>query len=251
MNIGIIIQARTGSSRLPQKMVLPFYNQLGILETLLMRITNSQNKIPIVLATTINTNDDIIEEIGLRNNIKVFRGSEENVLDRFISAATKYKIEKIIRICADNPFLDMGALNYQISSFKKSNVDYWCYSLSDGTPTIKTHYGFWTEGVTLRALKQVASSTKSKLFLEHVTNFLYENTADFPIHKEIIRNEIEIEKQIRLTIDTEKDFVVAKEIYYQALGNNLNFNVLDLINFIRQNNGWKESMKNEIISNLK
>ena len=153
MSLGIIIQARTGSTRLPNKMILPFYEGKGILETILMRLKNGKLDVPIVLATTTQPSDDILEEIGKRQNVFVFRGSSENVLDRFINATESHKFSKIIRICADNPFLDIEALKFQINSFEKSNVDYWCYSLSDQTPSIKTHYGFWTEGVKLETIK--------------------------------------------------------------------------------------------------
>ncbi len=249
--IGIIIQARTGSTRLPKKMILPFFNEVGLLETMLIRLKKGVPDIPIILATTSNKNDDILEEIAKRNQIIVFRGSEMNVLERFIIAAKKNKLNKIIRICADNPFLDIAALKHQIDSFKKIETDYWTYSKSDNTPTIKTHYGFWTEGVTLRSLERVDKFTNEKLFQEHVTNYIYTHPDKFKIHFEKIDAEIENETEIRLTIDTAKDFEIAKKIYLELKINEIPCEAKQVVKYIKSKPEWLAIMKNEISTNTK
>ncbi|MDB4710952.1 hypothetical protein OAF16_04405, partial [Flavobacteriales bacterium] len=103
---GIIIQARTGSTRLPNKIILPFYKEKGILELIVERI-NKYTDIPIVVATTKNPKDDAIVKIASKNGVGCYRGSENNVLSRFIETAKKNNFKNIIRICADNPFLDI------------------------------------------------------------------------------------------------------------------------------------------------
>ena len=251
MRIGIIIQARSGSTRLPDKMILPFYQGNGILENILIRIKQENINIPIILATTSKAKDDQLVQVAQKNDVPVYRGSENNVLDRFIQAANTYKIEKIIRICADNPFLDMEALKNQISSLQSSFADYWCYALNDQTPTIKTHYGFWTEGVTLDALQRVSTLTDSTLYLEHVTNFIYTNKDSFRIHFKQIPHEIEDETNIRLTIDTKQDFELAKTIYVETIRNHINFSAKELTEFIKTKPEWIEKMKKEIHKNQK
>ncbi|WP_321290268.1 cytidylyltransferase domain-containing protein [uncultured Sunxiuqinia sp.] len=249
--IGIIIQARIGSTRLPQKMVLPFHKGKGILETILIRLRERIPDIPIILATTSNSRDDKIEKIALNNSISVFRGSETNVLDRFIKAAKRFKINKIIRICADNPFLDINAIKFQISDFKNSNVDYWCYSKNEQTPTIKTHFGFWTEGITLEALEKIKSKTNKTVYQEHVTNYVYMHPNSFKIHFEPISLEIEKQASIRLTIDTTNDFETAKEIYAEINRNNISLCPNQIINFVISNAKWVQSMETEILKNTK
>ena len=103
----IIIQARTGSTRLPQKMILPFYENEGIFSLLLKKLTITFDKNDIILATSVNENNDVLVEIAERYGIKYFRGSENDVLQRFIDAAKEFNAENIIRVCADNPFLDI------------------------------------------------------------------------------------------------------------------------------------------------
>jgi len=249
--IGIIIQARNGSSRFLNKMTIPFYNDQGILEIIINRLKEAELNVPIILATTTSSKDNEIVNIGQKYDISVFRGSEENVLERFIQVSELYKINKIIRICADNPFLDLNAIKIQIKEFENSNVDYWCYSLSDQTPTIKTHYGYWAEGVTLDTLNKVASLTQSKLFLEHVTNYIYSTENNFIIHRELIPTNLEKGAKIRLTVDTEKDFVITKEIYHNALNEGIEFTANALSDYVRSNLKWIKSMNQEIIKNEK
>ena len=153
--LGIVIQARTGSTRLPNKMLLPFHSSKGVLELLLEKLCNASNDIPIIVATTTNNRDDRIVELCLKNKINYFRGSENNVLQRFIDVANKFNLKRIIRVCADNPFLSMEALDVLITKFENVDLDYLSFKTSKDVPVIKTQYGFWTEGVTLLALKKI------------------------------------------------------------------------------------------------
>ena len=97
MNLGIIIQARTGSKRLPNKMIIPFYKNKNILELLLTRLKTTIN-IPICIATTHKSSDDSIENIARGNNVLIFRGNENNVLKRFINAAEENGFENLYNV---------------------------------------------------------------------------------------------------------------------------------------------------------
>lgn len=247
--IGLIIQAREGSTRLPKKMVLPFFKDRGILELLLDNLKNSFPKLPIVLATTEKPNDDIIAEIGNKKDVVVFRGEENNVLNRFIQAAENNNISKIIRICADNPFLDIPSLGNLIKGFEKAECDYITYQTSNGTPTIKTHFGFWAEGVSLSALKEVQCQTSESIYLEHVTNFIYENKNNFKMKFMAIPYEVE-NSGIRLTVDTKEDFDVAKEIFAKSKEEDKT-EIKDIIKFSLNNKDWLSKMKTQINLNNK
>ncbi|GAP67744.1 spore coat polysaccharide biosynthesis protein SpsF, cytidylyltransferase family [Bacteroidales bacterium 6E] len=232
-------------------MIIPFWGEIGIFELILGRLKNAKLGVPIVLATTVNPSDDVLEEIANRHYVKVYRGSMDNVLDRFIKAAEIFGFDKIIRICADNPFLDMDALDYQITEFKNTDVDYWCYSLEDNTPTIKTHYGFWAEGIKLSTLKRIAKMTEEKLFQEHVTNFIYTYQEHFELHFEHIPKWIENEDFLRLTVDTDRDFQTAKLIYSELYSNNTSITVEKILAYIKSNHLLIDEMKNQINSNKK
>ncbi|MEA4994965.1 MAG: glycosyl transferase family 2 [Petrimonas sp.] len=246
--IFIIIQARTGSKRLPNKMIKSFYNDKSLLEITIERLKSLN--IPIIVATTKEKNDDAIESIAISKDVLVFRGDENDVLSRFIEAATKFNVEKIIRICADNPLLDLSSILDLKNSFTESNVDYWCFATHDKTPTIKTHYGFWGEGVTINALKRIKELTSENLYREHVTNYIYTHPDKFSIHYEIINPIIERNK-LRLTLDTKNDFELIRKIYSDITNNKIIINALNVSNFVLNRKDWLEIMENEIKLNAK
>lgn len=250
-NTKIIIQARTGSTRLPQKMILPFYENEGIFSLLLKKLTSSFDKNDIILATSLNENNDVLVEIAKHHGVNYYRGSENDVLQRFIDAAKEFDAENIIRVCADNPFLDVFYIELLIEKFENFNCDYLSYVTSDGTPSIKTHYGFWAEAVKLSALEKVRELTDESLYHEHVTNFIYANREIFDVNFFKIIPEIDRHKDIRLTIDTQVDFDIQKEIYARLNSYIPNFTSLNVIDFLEDNPHYLEIMKNEILKNQK
>ena len=250
-NTKIIIQARTGSTRLPRKMILPFYEGEGIFSLLLKKLTSTFDKKDIILATSDNENNDVLVEIAKGYGINHFRGSENDVLQRFIDAANEFKADKIIRVCADNPFLDVFYIKLLLEKFEQFNCDYLSYITSDGTPSIKTHYGFWAEAVKLSALEKVKSLTDENIYHEHVTNFIYANRNLFDVNFFEIIPEIDRHKDIRLTIDTQVDFDIQKEIYSKLNNYIPNFTSLNVVDFLEDNPHYLDIMKNEILKNQK
>ena len=101
----IIIQARVNSKRLKNKMLLSLGDNM-IIEWVLIRLKSLANKYKIILATTNDQSDNELIKIARNYKIDYFRGSTDNVLLRFIKCADKYKASKVVRVCADNPFID-------------------------------------------------------------------------------------------------------------------------------------------------
>jgi len=246
---GFIIQARTGSSRLPNKVLRNFYNGKNILNIIIEKLINHFNKYLIILATTNNPQDDKLKKFTEKYNIKIFRGSEENVLKRFIDAAQNYNLKEIIRVCADNPFLEIFYLKKLIDSYTK-NYDYISYKI-DQQPAICTHFGFFAEFVTLEALRKVTVNTNEKIYTEHVTKFIYTNPDLFNIKflkgPEILKNR----HDIRLTIDTIEDFKIAQIIFSELHKEKKEFSVSDIIKFLDKNPDLLIQMKANILSNRK
>jgi len=250
-NIGIIIQARTGSTRLPNKMKLPFYEGESVLELMLKKLKTKYSPSQIIVATTTATRDDVIEEMGQAAGVKIFRGSEQDVLSRFVEAANHFGFDKIVRICSDNPFLDIDGLWSLTERFMCSSTDYLSYALSDGTPTIKTHYGFWAECVTLDALQRVQQMTNESLYHEHVTNYIYTHRDLFSCEFIAIPNFLEQNKKIRLTLDTAEDFALQQEIY-KALATPNHFPTLtEVIQYLEQHPTCYDIMNQQILKNSK
>ena len=215
----IIIQARTGSTRLPRKMTRDFHSGKSVLEILLERLLHGfvdKGYGDMVVATTLSPNDDAIVEVCDRVGVKSYRGSEADVLQRFIDTARLFGAEKIIRVCADNVFLDTDSLRRLAEEMERADSDYVSFHTRDGQPSILTHYGFFAEGVTLEALERVAQLTDLPLYHEHVTNGIHSGPWDFTTRYVEIEEMIpglENHPDLRLTLDTESDFTTQQKIY--------------------------------------
>ena len=119
----VILQARIGSSRFPKKVISDLSGRPMILFQL-ERIKRCKKVNEIILATTSKVEDDILFDIGIKNGVKVFRGSENDVLSRYCGAATHTKAEIIIRLTGDCPLIDPQMIDNAIEIFKKGNYDY-------------------------------------------------------------------------------------------------------------------------------
>ncbi|MBG15664.1 MAG: glycosyl transferase family 2 [Crocinitomicaceae bacterium] len=248
MKTGIIIQARTGSTRLPNKVTIPFYKNKGILELIVERIKESSN-LPIVIATTTNPLDNKIFKLAAKKNISCYRGSENNVLDRFIKAAEKFNLSNIIRVCSDNPFIDIEDIN--VLSNENNFFDYSCFCINN-SPSIISHLGFWAEKVSLKALKKIKNKTRKQFYLEHVTNYIYNNPENFKINKLEIENQFKV-NNVRLTLDTIEDFKIQKKIFSSLLekNNGYKFNKYDVLNYLNSNPIYFDKMIQNISTNEK
>ncbi|MEN9303858.1 MAG: hypothetical protein RL264_2287 [Bacteroidota bacterium] len=244
--IGFIIQARTESTRYPNKIVLPFYQEDSII-TLLLKKLKSNFDLPIILATSTKTSNDIIEKIAIENDVSCFRGSENDVLQRFIDAAEKFNLTYIIRICSDNPFIDVERIQLLLNFFNENQeLDYISF-LVKNTPSIKTHFGFWSEIVSLEALKRVKSLTNDGFYFEHVTNFIYTNPSSFKI--EWIDEQKELNESIRTTVDTQEDFSIVSQLFEKSMEQKWNLD--NLIDFLSAQDELLEKMYKQIHSNSK
>lgn len=213
MNPHIIIQARTGSKRLPGKMVMPFYNEKSLLQVIIERLLEKFSKNKIIVATSIEKDDDQIEEIAKKKcGVEVFRGDENDVLKRFIDCAKSYNVNHIIRVCADNPFIIPEYIEELEKNFKEDD-DYVSYCFPDKTPSIRSHIGLFSELTTLRTLERVSLLTSENLYREHVTSYIYSNTHIFNVRFLEVPKKLSFRRDIRLTIDTKEDFDVLRYLY--------------------------------------
>jgi len=247
--LGIILQARTGSTRMPEKVILPFYQEQSILDLLLEKI--KKLGIPAVLATTVNPSDDRICTLTAKHEVPVFRGSENDVLDRFIQAARQFGFAKIIRVCADNPFLDLDGMQTLIAEFSKSDADYLSFQLAGNKPSILTHFGFWTEAVRLDALEKALKLTEEKLYHEHVTNFIYGNPELFNVQFIQANPLVFSRTDIRMTLDTPEDFEIQQKIFATISKENPNFGIPEIVCWLDQHPEILKLMKSEILRNQK
>ncbi len=167
-----IIQARMGSSRLPGKMSAKLDN-FSILEWVINRVSKAALIDRVILATSTLPIDDCLCNIANDLGILVFRGSEKDVLSRFGECSKLYKSNSIVRICADNPFIDPSELNRLVNFFHNNKLDYAFNHQSRLDNGIAD--GFGAEILSNSALKLIIASNPSQSQCEHVTKFIWDN----------------------------------------------------------------------------
>lgn len=242
--LGIVIQARTGSSRLPNKILMDFYEDKSILDILIEKLKSKFLNYPIILASSTNIKDNILSEVALKHEIDFYQGSEENVLDRFVKVGLEKKLTHLLRVCSDNPFLNMDSISSLIKELDDPKIDYISYCNHSGIPVIKTHIGLFAEIVSLRALLKTSELQNESIYQEHVTNFIYENPQIFNV--KLLNSPLEVyaREDLRLTLDDKEDFNNLASLYESSKGNQDNISFL--INFIDSNEKYKVKMINNI-----
>lgn len=244
IKLGIVIQARTGSSRLPNKILMNFYEDKSILDILIEKLKSKFSIYPIILASSTNSNDNILSEFAVKYNIDFYQGSEENVLSRFVEVGINKKLTHLLRICSDNPFLNMNAISNLIEKLDDPKNDYLSYSNYLDVPVIKTHIGLFAEIVSLQALLKASNLQNESIYQEHVTNFIYSNPQIFNVKLLNSPSEVYSREDIRLTLDDKEDFDNLASLYKDINDNQDNIGFI--IDFIDSNEKYKLKMINNI-----
>jgi spore coat polysaccharide biosynthesis protein SpsF len=208
MRILAIVQARMSSTRLPGK-VLMKVNQQTILDILLHRLKKSHRISEIIIATTTNTADNLIERNTSMSNEKIFRGSESDVLGRYFNCATMWNADIIVRITADCPLVDHELVDEVIGEALRKDLDYYSNTLDETYPD-----GMDVEVFKYSALKDANQHAALEYQREHVTPFIKENSTFFGINRFQAENHsfpVDYSK-VRLTIDRPEDLEVITQL---------------------------------------
>jgi spore coat polysaccharide biosynthesis protein SpsF len=202
--IGCIIQARMSSTRLKGKVLLKINPKDTVLSFLIKQITNCKSLKTIVVATTELEEDDVIVNFLKSYDVEIFRGSSENVLDRFYHCAKKFKFSTIVRLTADNPLIDPEIVNDAIEKYSNSDCDYLTNSVDRTFPN-----GTEVEIFSFNALETAWKSAKKTSEREHVTPYFYNNLNKFKIHYFKQKND---QSKFRYSIDKKEDYLLVLEI---------------------------------------
>jgi len=201
----ILIAARSDSVRLPRKhfKIINNKSKLSVLDYCIKRCKKSKIQ-NIILCTSTNKNDDIFEKYAKKFNIKLFRGSKNNVLKRYIDCAEKYNLSDIVRITGDCPLVDKNIINDLLKIYKKNIYD---YVSNVNPPTFPD--GLDVEIVNVSILKKSYKENKTNLNKEHVTHNIIKSNK---YKKYNMKNNKKNLSKIRWTVDTENDLKLIREI---------------------------------------
>ncbi len=197
-----IIQARMSSTRLPGK-VMKTVSGRPIIGYMFERLSHSKMIDKIILATSVNPAEDELCDYIESEGFDVFRGSEDDVLERFYLAAQKYNADHVVRATGDCPCIDPVVCDRLFRTFFNGKADY-----AELSPDFAE--GADCEVFTFKALEQAYNNTTLKSEREHVT--LYINKHPELFKKFLLPNQTD-DSKYRFTIDEERDFIVVKAIF--------------------------------------
>ena len=202
-----VVQARMGSQRFPGKML----SQLGehtLLDWVLQRVLRSTQVDQVVLATSTNSEDDKLVSAALRLEVNSIRGSETDVLSRFLLAANESQADLVVRVCADNPFIAPEELDRLIVDHRAKSVDYSC----NHQQKLSNKYadGFGAEIFSHDLLKKLAKQTTQQAHREHVTSYIWDNQNEFKINAVTAPAELAF-PEVKLDIDTPAELATLNE----------------------------------------
>ena len=204
VSVTAIIQARMGSTRFPGKSLRPI-SGLSLLEHIINRLKQVPEIDLILLAIPEKESEIPLVELAHRIPISVFQGSEDDVLDRFIKAGESVQTEQVVRVCGDNPLIDIPLLSTLLQEHLSEKADY-------TIPRDPVPLGSSCEVIRFETLKKIGELAKGTIYREHVTTWFHDHPSDFNI-KRVNPPDYLIGCNFRLTVDTEQDFLFIKEIY--------------------------------------
>ena len=228
MKIVATIEARMTSSRVPGKVMLPALGR-PMLAHLTSRLKAVLSIDEIVLATTVNATDDVLVEFAEKDGIKIFRGSEEDVMARVIGAAESAQADVVVEITGDCPIIDPDLVEQTIRVFKRNNAVYCANSFISSYPD-----GMDTQVITLEALKKSFSMTADPQDREHVSRHIVNNPQLFP-HVYLVAPPSLHWPGLGLTLDEPADYELIRTLIENLGKDNLLFGCGDVIRFLRAN----------------
>jgi spore coat polysaccharide biosynthesis protein SpsF len=203
--IGVIVAARTMSTRLPRKALLPFQNGLPMILFLLRRL-KSAKEARIVLATTDLQSDDELADVVERSGTPVFRGNAEDLVARYVAAADAFGFDTVGRVTGDCPFVNAELVDYCIGQLEA--VEDFDLASTKGAFPIGLDVEFF-HAATMKRMRDTESLTMADR--EHLTLYFYNHKQDYSVHTLSCPAEWKCSSRT-FTVDTEGDIAAARSL---------------------------------------
>ncbi|TMQ23914.1 MAG: acylneuraminate cytidylyltransferase [Deltaproteobacteria bacterium] len=224
MKVTVVIQARTGSSRLPGKVLLPAAGA-PLLARMVERVCAARTPSEVVIATTELSGDDAICAIARRAGVRCVRGHATDCLDRHVAAARATAADAVVKIPSDCPLIDPVTIDRVIGTFlAEADVDY----VSNLHPPTWPD-GFDVEVMTRGALETAWREATRPLDREHTTPFLWDNPERFVTHNVAWETGQDFSQSHRLTLDYAEDYAVIRAIYDALWSASRVFSLADIL----------------------
>ena len=215
-----IVQARSSSSRLPGKVLNPILGKAMILHEI-ARLRKSQFIDQTILATSQDESDDQLAKLCQQNGVRVFRGSLDDVLDRYYQCASTLRPEYVVRITGDCPLLDWHIVDKVVQKHMEEKNDYTSNTLQVTYPD-----GLDVEVMRYKALEKAWREAMLPSEREHVTQYLIKHPELFKQGN--LQHSCDL-SALRWTVDEPADFVFVKNIYEKLYPKNTDFTMQDIL----------------------
>jgi spore coat polysaccharide biosynthesis protein SpsF len=201
-----ILQARTGSTRLPRKVLADVAGQ-PMLVLIVKRVLPAQYVDRLVIATTQLPQDDPVEALAISLGVSCFRGAEEDCLDRFYQAAEQFGADIVVRLTGDNPLVDFGFVDWMVEQYLSANPP---YDYIDSTLSKTFPVGLSVEVFSFEVLATAWREDTNTQWREHVTPFIYHHPNRFRVLDLVSPQDY---SHMRWTVDTSEDLAFVRRIY--------------------------------------
>lgn len=218
----VIIQARMGSSRLPGKILKPL-GDTDVLTYVTKRCLQIKGVQEVVVATTLSSKDDAIVAWCLERDVKCFRGSENDVLSRFVDCANEYEPDYVMRVTSDCPFVDYEMASEMIALMEKGRKD---IVLLDG----ELPRGLAVELISYASLLKIKEIGLEQRHREHVTYYAYEFKNQFEGITFKVPENLQA-PEFRITLDTDPDYELIRALADHF--DNLLVSSVDVIDYLK------------------
>ena len=231
MKIVTVIQARRSSTRLPNKVLLPLADR-ELLVRMVERVAMAKYTGDIVVATTTEQNDDLIELICKREKFNCFRGNSTDLLDRHYQAGKKWKAEVVIKIPSDCPLIDPFIIDRVIEHYLEN---YPLYQFVSNLHPATYPDGNDVEVMDFAVLQEAWLEADKDFEREHTTPFIWERPKRYKISNVTWETGFNFSMSHRFTIDYQEDYELIKEIYNRLYCYKPNFSLSDILKLLAEN----------------
>jgi len=238
--VAAVIQARTGSSRLPGKVMYPLDGR-SALEHVVNRVVYTDSVTDTVVATSTEPQDDVIEQYAPEFGAEVIRGSESDVLSRFGLAVKQYDPDIVVRVTGDCPLVSPRFIDACVDRICTAGADYVCAGLERTFPR-----GVTCEAFTSESFDQMRTNSTKPRHREHVTPYYREHPEEFELYN-LASDEIFDESwlqgrtDLRLTLDEPADYRLLETVYKEVECAEV-IDIADVVQYIDKN-GLKDINK--------
>lgn len=228
--IVVVVQARMSSSRLPGKVMLPLAGK-SLLVRIAERISMSQYPLHIVIATSTDKSDDIIENEAYAHNLACYRGDLHNLLERHYETGRKYKADLVLKIPSDCPLIDPAIIDKTLDLFYENpgKYDY----ISNLHPATYPD-GNDVELMTMDCLGKVWKEADKPWELEHTTPYIWEHRELFRIGNQEWETGFDLSMSHRFTIDYPEDYAFVAGVFERLYPVKKKFSCNDILQLLEE-----------------